>query len=149
MHGVCIDAPGEANLSISMIWLTVVQTRRPTRYSPKFHDAGLRVEGEVRDIYVTRALVNCRWFPDDSAVAIQDGLVHDGHHIVSIGAANIRAPVRRLHFGWTSNVRDRNVRYLLVVENQIWPPNVIGRDMELLRADLSTVSRLIESDAPV
>lgn len=55
-------------------------------YSPKFHNASLRIEGKVRDVNVTRALVNCRWFPNDSSVAIQNGLVHYCNHVITVSA---------------------------------------------------------------
>lgn len=52
--------------------------------SPKFHNASLRIKRKVRDVNVTRALVNCRWFPNDSSVAIQNCLVHYCNHVIPI-----------------------------------------------------------------
>lgn len=56
------------------------------KHSPKLHDAGLRVERKVGDVYVARALVNGRRLPNDAPVAVQNGLVHYGDHVVSISA---------------------------------------------------------------
>lgn len=71
---------------------------------PKFHDTRLRVEREIGYVNVTRALVNSRRFPYNASVAVQNRLVHYRHNIVSVG---------------------------VVIQNQIWSPNVIGGHVKL------------------
>lgn len=55
-------------------------------YSPEFHYTRLRVERKVGDVNVTGALVNGRRLPNNPAVALQNGLVHNGHYVITIGA---------------------------------------------------------------
>lgn len=58
----------------------------PRLYSPELHDARLPIKWKVRHVYVTGALVNSRWFPNNAAVVVNHCLGHDGDHIISVGA---------------------------------------------------------------
>lgn len=71
---------------------------------PKFHNASLRVEGEIGDVNVAGAFVDRGRFPDNPAVAVQYGLVHYSNHVIAVR---------------------------VIVQNQIGPPNIIGGHVQL------------------
>ena len=41
--------------------------------APKFHDAGLLVEGEILDVHLTRRVVDRRWLPLKYKLKLGDG----------------------------------------------------------------------------
>ena len=54
----------------------------------EFHVARLLVEREVLDVDLAEGFVNSRRFPLDGAVVAQDGFGHDGHFVITVGAAS-------------------------------------------------------------
>lgn len=64
---------------VQIVWFIV------PGYSPELHNAGLRIEGKIRDVDVAGALVYCRRLPYNAPVAVQNSLVHYCDHVITVG----------------------------------------------------------------